>query len=453
MRASVRPSAYIVQSDEALINGPGGRVRVVLQSATSQVYLLAEKTLDTLLNRPSDLPDAEFAEMIEAGLLVAAERDEFAETVAENKAEIQRNSVRSFVLMPAAYCNMGCGYCGQQHVRLPTSASHRAAVVNRLLMAVRSERTSGLYVSWFGAEPMMGYSQILDIATQVIPACESAGKTFTSHMVTNGALLTMSKLRRLYHDARVKSFEITLDGPPERHNEQRPLKSGQGSYDRITGLIAEACRQDDLADLRISIRTNISRANQNDYEAFAAAASAAGIVHPRVRFYPALVREWGNDVSEFAVARPDIVEIERNWLDAYAKYGMRGADELPIGRTRTVCVTVNPQSEVIAPAGEVYTCTEMPLVPSRAGMDVGHVADLQTPAARPVGPLDDWNDRLVEGKTNAYCPTCSIFPICGGYCPLVWSEGSPACPPLKATMPMRLTRYGQSLGLEVAPSH
>ncbi|OLF16339.1 radical SAM/SPASM domain-containing protein [Actinophytocola xanthii] len=441
----MRASQFLVLSDETLMDDGGRRVRVVLHTASGQVYLLGTDVLDRLLHRPALLAENERAEMAAAGILVADSRDEFSEIVEENRARIAANTDRMFVLMPAAYCNMGCGYCGQNHVRLPRREQHRDAVKARLSAAAQDPATTGVGVCWFGAEPMMGYAQILDLSADIIPVCEFAGIPYSAKMVTNGSLLTVDKIRRLHRDCRVTSFEVTLDGPPARHDAQRPLKSGRGSFHHITSTIAAACAATDLPALRFSIRTNISRANQDEHREFARAARDAGLADAKVRFYTALVREWGNDVSDYAVAPADVVDIERRWLDAYAEFGLTRS-ELPIARKHMVCVAVNRRAEVIAPGGAVHSCTEQPLVPGREDTALGHVTRLPAPRIRPPGRYDDWNEHLL-GDTEAYCPTCPIFPICGGSCPLVWGEGTPACPSVKQTLPMRLSRYGHALGL------
>ena len=387
------------------------------------------------------------AELHAADLLVDETREEFAEVIAENIAHLRNDHNRYFVLMPAAYCNMGCGYCGQQHVRLPKVEQHRDAVRRRLVLAAGAPETTAMRIGWFGAEPMMGYEQILDLSASVIEVCDEFGVTYSAKMVTNGSLLTIAKLRRLYQEARIDRFEITLDGPPDVHNAARRLKSGLTSFHRITDVMRKACEEVELAGIRFIIRTNISKSNKDLHREFAQAMADAGVIRPQVSYYSTVVREWGNDVSAFAVRPKELTEIERSWLDTYKQFGM-SAEALPISRKYQVCTAVGRRGEVIAPNGDVHSCTEQPLVPRRAGSQIGHVTALQTPEYRPPGRFDDWNESLVRGETEAYCPGCSIFPICGGSCPLQWMEGTPACPTIRTTMPMRLSRYGISLGLQ-----
>ncbi|SDW78813.1 uncharacterized protein SAMN05421504_1011507 [Amycolatopsis xylanica] len=443
----MKASQFLVASDTAFV-ADGVESRVLLHSLSGEVYVLPSAVLQQMREQPATLTEGVAAELSAAGLLVADDHDEFTATVRENASVTRRNTGRSFVLMPSSYCNMGCGYCGQKHVKTPPSKQHRAAVKDRVLHAVRSPETSCVHIGWFGGEPMMGYAQILDISAAAIPACREAGIEYSAKMVTNGSLLTPAKIRKLHLGCGVGQFEITLDGPAARHDVQRPLRSGRPSFDRIARTIAQACACDDMPELSFIIRTNVSRANQDEHEEFAAAMREAGLATEKVVFYTAMVRPWGNDVSEFAVPRDQVVAVERQWLRAYRDHGLT-TSLLPTERVWTVCSAVSPSAEVISPTGGVHSCTEQPLVPGREHTALAHVVDLQTPRRRPEGAYDHWNDELL-GDTEALCPSCAIFPICGGACPLVWHEGRPACPSLKSTMPMRLTLYGESLGLSKA---
>jgi uncharacterized protein len=444
----MRLSHYVTLSDRICADAGDTQVRVVLHSLSGEVYVLPEEILQVVLSDPAALPDAVAAELAGAGLLVPDDTDEFTPVVQENIEAARDVSMRRFVLMPTAYCNMGCGYCGQRHSKGPQTREHRDAVKARILEAVGAPTTTSLEIGWFGAEPMMGYAQILDISATVSAACDERGVAFAAKMVTNGSLLTLDRIRVLYKDCRVRAIEITLDGARTSHDTQRPLKNGRSSFDRIVARIREACEDPELAGLAFSIRTNVSRTNQDDHAAFATSMREAGLAQPNVSFYTALVRPWGNDVSDYAIREEDVVEVERRWLDAYQDNGLL-MDLIPLGRRKVLCAAVTRATEVVDPTGAIHSCTEQPLVPDREHTALAHITELPTPELRPPGLYDTWNQDLLAPQTPVFCPTCAIFPICGGSCPLVWHEGRPACPPLKQTLPMRLTMYGETLGLRV----
>ena len=78
-------------------------------------------------------------------------------------------------------------------------------------------------------------------------AAAANGSKFSFGMVTNGTLLT----RKLVEELLLLGFtgaKITLDGPREVHDLQRPFVSGKGSFDTIISNIQETC---DLINLQV----------------------------------------------------------------------------------------------------------------------------------------------------------------------------------------------------------
>jgi len=73
---------------------------------------------------------------------------------------------------------------------------------------------------------------IYDQAERAKKACDARGVTLSLGIITNGLLLTEELVDRLlpYGLGYVK---VTLDGDRDKHNEMRPLRGGQGTFDRI----------------------------------------------------------------------------------------------------------------------------------------------------------------------------------------------------------------------------
>ncbi len=86
-----------------------------------------------------------------------------------------------------------------------------------------------IHVSWFGGEPLLGYRDILDISKALIELSSTYGIRYHSDMTTNGYLLNSRTLSRLVTECQVQSYQITVDGTKEGHDNQRVLKNGHGS--------------------------------------------------------------------------------------------------------------------------------------------------------------------------------------------------------------------------------
>ena len=391
---------------------------------------------------PRTVDAAHEARLAQVGLLVDDARDEVAEVLdASRRAADGR--VRDFVVMPSAYCNMGCGYCGQRHERVTVARDHRSALAERVERAAASGRYDRIGVRWFGGEPLLAFAVLRDLSQRFVASADTAGIGYAAKLVTNGALLDARKLRALHRECRVATIEITLDGPAETHDASRPLKNGQGSFRHITTVLAAALADEELAGLRFVIRTNVGVENAALAEPFAAELAGAGLAHDRVNCYPAPIHSWGNDVGAVALSPAAAAEVELEWFAAYQRHGLR-FPLLPNRPRRVVCAAVTRHSEVVAPDGGIYSCTEQPLVPGHGDARVGHVSVLDPAALRPAGAFDDWHDALAAGETG--CRDCAILPLCGGACPKLWREGMPPCPSLRTNVRQRLDLFALAAG-------
>jgi len=455
----LRPSRYAVVGGTVFRHPAGHLVRPVLHTATARVHLVDLVTAarldttntghDAAAARPTDA--GHDGRLAEVGLLVDDTRDEAAEVLDASRRAARDQRVRDFVVMPSGYCNMGCGYCGQRHERVTVTRDHRSALAERVDRAAASGRYDRIGVRWFGGEPLMAFAVLRDLSQRFVASTDAAGIGYTAKLVTNGALLDARKLQALHRQCRVGTIEVTLDGPAETHDVTRPLKNGHGSFRHITAVIAAALAVEELAGLRFVIRSNVGVGNAGLAEPFAAALADAGLAHDRVSCYPAPVHPWGNDVTAVALSPAESAAVELEWFAAYQRHGLR-FPLLPTRPRPVVCAAVTRHSEVVAPDGRIYSCTEQPLVPIHSDAPVGHVGLLDAAALRPAGAFDDWYDAVATGETG--CRDCAILPVCGGACPKLWREGTPPCPPLRTNVRQRLDLFALAAGYTpLPPSH
>lgn len=443
MTGPLRPSRYVIVGRTPFRHPSGQPVRPVLHTATGRVFL-ADLVTAARLSVPGFASSSPREEALAAaGLLVEEGRDEAGEVLDRSRAAARDRRVRGFVVMPSAYCNMGCGYCGQKHERRPAAGAHRAALAGRVDRAAHSGRYDTISVRWFGGEPLMGFAVLRDLSASFTASADAAGVAYAARIVTNGVLLDARKLHALHAECRIGSIEVTLDGPAAVHDASRPLKRGGGSFAHIVRTIAAALADPALDGLSFVVRTNVGLHNAALADEFAASLAAAGLAHDRVSCYVASLHSWGNDVTGVAVPQAHMAGAELDWMAAYQRHGLRFA-LLPSAPKPVVCAAVTRHSEVIGADGRLFSCTEQPLVPDAAGADLGSVTELDAPALRPTGAFDDWYDAVDAGETP--CRTCAILPLCGGACPKLWREGKPPCPPLRDNVRERLDLYALSAG-------
>jgi uncharacterized protein len=445
------PSRYLVLSDNVYADGDGNHLRLVLNTRTARVSALAPALSATLQNGQYDrLPPAVQDRLASLRLIVPAGTDELAEVVGEQHAKAAAQSSLYYVLVPTGYCNMGCEYCGQVHVKGKITGSHRDAVRNRVLRGIARPTTRDVEVGWYGGEPLMAYAIIRELSGHFIRAADDAGVSYRARMPTNGALLSMRKLRTLYHECRVDDICITVDGVGDLHDRHRPLKSGGGSYDLIVATLREAVSAaDEFSGLHLTVRSNLDVKNVEQVDDFIDAMVEAGLNHPMINFDLHEVYSWSNDVSAIRLARREFAEQEPRWLDRMAREGMK-TRLLPPPLREPICPAVTRSAEVISSTGALFSCTEHPLVPKHEAGDVLVQVELADPEQqRPAGRYDDWHDRIGRGEQG--CAHCVFLPVCGGSCPKHWEEGDPPCPPYKLNIQQRLDIAAAQRGLTVVP--
>jgi uncharacterized protein len=440
-----KASRYLVVSDAVYTDRGDNPVRLVLNTRTSRVSALGEELARTLRGGDCETLSASVSEEL-AGLdmLVPADRDELTDVLDEQRARARSLASLNYLLVPTGYCNMGCEYCGQVHVRGKTSANHRDAVRDRVLRGINRPTTEEVQIGWFGGEPLLAYAIVRDLASQFVAAADEAGVRYRSRMTTSGSLLTMRKLRVLYEECRVDSLCVTLDGDKRRPPSDR-------SYEHIMGVLSElAAAADEFPGLRMTIRSNLDVMNIDRVDALIDALVAAGLNHPMFAFDLHEVYAWSNDRTAVRRAKQRFAAEEPRWLRRMHEVGMVTRTLIPKPLKAPICPAVTRSSEVISSSGAIFSCTEHPLVPEHEQGDVLELVEQADHSRqRPAGRYDDWHDRVNRGEQN--CSGCVFLPVCGGSCPKHWGDGVSPCPSYKFNIQQRLDLIAASTGLTPAP--
>ncbi|MCO5973219.1 radical SAM/SPASM domain-containing protein [Actinoallomurus soli] len=444
-------SRYVVVSDHVYGDDEGLRVSLLYATRTAKALFVVPRIADAV--RAGDIgaiPPATLAQLRQAQAVVPDGEDELEAILERNRTAALDTSAASFILLPTSYCNMGCTYCGQEHVRGRLTADHRDRIRARVLRALRLPATRQLNVDWFGAEPMMGYAVIRDLAPDFVRAAAEKGVDYTSAMVTNGSLLTSRNLDVLIRECGISKFFLTIDGPPEVHDVHRPMKSGRGSFWKIIRTVRAALDNDDYRHVTFDFRTNVDVHNQDTVPRYIELMAELGFTRPNVNFTLARVRPWGNDVSAIELAGRDYAERELSWLAAMQEHGLPFS-RLPTLAKRITCPAVKRTAELIGGNGNIFSCTDHPLVPeAERTSTLAHIAQADLPDIRPKGEFDDWHDEVAEGRS--WCKDCVFLPTCGGSCPKAWHEGNPPCPSYRHNVQGRLDLMAGRLGLRPVPA-
>jgi uncharacterized protein len=355
----------------------------------------------------------------------AALRAHFA-AFREDAAELR------ITVLTTLQCNFACEYCVQgdrgaersgERMSLETAARTLAWIEERL-DAIRPDR---FVLTFFGGEPLINLPVVYFLAERAWHACEARGVTMLIHVITNGLLLTPEVVDRLALHG-LSGVKVTLDGSRAAHDASRPLRGGQGTFDRIVENIRRVAGR-----CRIAIGGNFDVGSSGsfiellDYLASQDFAPMLDKVafKPVIRPRPAsgseaiplrLVTRAGGGFVEAAAPPPatpkpgicDSCHFAAEQMialrQATADRGFRTTDGIHMGP----CELYRRHAHTIGPDGTLFAC------PGFAGEHdhaIGHVADplaerYATAVARFEG-LSPWRDA---------CGDCAFVPVCGGGC-------------------------------------
>jgi uncharacterized protein len=448
---NVEMSRYAVLGSTRFRDRHGQVGRMAYVTSVPRTVLLTDAAATALENgRVNDLGDASVRHLLKLGLVVEEGTDERQQVISSQRRAAGSKATRYFVLVPTGYCNMGCDYCGQTHTRGQLPKAREEAIVDRVLHAIHDPEVDRVDVGWYGGEPMMAYAKILDWSQRFTQAAAATGTEFAASMTTNGALLTVEKVRTLSGQCAVTEFGITLDGPQEVHDAHRPLKSGRGSYNHIIAVLRDLFPGSTLGEApRVKLRINVDVRNIASLPGLLDDLAESNLRNPQISIAFQPIYNWSNDLSEIRVNREEWAANEIGLL-AYAISLGLNVNILPKVRREVTCAAVSRSSEVISSTGNVFSCTEHPLVPRHeASEKLSNVVDLPPPQLRPKGLYDDWHDTMQSNKTP--CGDCWLLPVCGGSCPKHWDEGSPPCPSMKINLTARLDLVAKRAGYTRLP--
>jgi len=142
--------------------------------------------------------------------------------------------LKTLVLEVSQDCTLRCIYCyaeggaygGERRLLDPQTA--RKAV--RLLFA-EAEESPAVTLVLFGGEPLLNLPAVEAAVTAAEKLGRETGKQVNISLTTNGTLLKSDVVAFLQRH-RV-SVSVSLDGPPDLHDANRPDAAGCGSYTRI----------------------------------------------------------------------------------------------------------------------------------------------------------------------------------------------------------------------------
>lgn len=188
--------------------------------------------------------------LLTRGFLVDEGVDENAIVVERSRLGIDDPNRIDIIVMPNMNCNFACTYCYEAHEKSEMSEATAARLMSWVDKTL--PRFKAVLLSWFGGEPLLSFNKIVEIQRHVREVCSRNNLRFSSHITTNGYLLSPDRAAELI-SLDCYSYQITLDGPPETHDAKRPLRGGGSTFGRIMNNICDFARTHESANIKLRV--------------------------------------------------------------------------------------------------------------------------------------------------------------------------------------------------------
>jgi uncharacterized protein len=329
-----------------------------------------------------------------------------------------RTDILELILLASEDCNFRCTYCYENFLRGTMIPEVREGVKN--LVRKRIKKLNRLHISWFGGEPLYGLEALEDLAPFLKGIAEEHEVPFSSHMTTNGYLLTPEMADKLFSWS-IRNFQITLDGLPEHHDHSRATRDGSPTFATIfENLRSLAARKDSF---RVLLRINFDQVNSPRLGEFVEILSREFAGDPRFTLSLQSVGQWGgpNDAELEVCGSDDAKRIQSDIMAQARRQGLNLGtlrDAAHLGSQ--VCYAARPYNFVIGATGKVMKCTvALDKDDSNVVGQLTSAGDLELDEDR----LGLWTEPVFEQDSK--CRKCVVLPTCqGSHCPLIRFESN-----------------------------
>jgi uncharacterized protein len=328
-------------------------------------------------------------------------------------------------------CNFACDYCfqgdhGDYNERAEKMSMDTAVRVGdwieRELDDVRPER---LVVTFFGGEPLLNLPVMYYLAERAWQATQTRGLRSAVNIITNGLLLTPDVVDRMA-PLGLNGIKITLDGDRDVHNRMRPLRGGQGTFDRIIENIRQVAGK-----ARIAVGGNFDESSVDSFPALLAYLKSQDFADKLSKvFFKPIVRAEPVSPKGIIPLTPvaakdsfkgtcmtsvgsgagkacdscNVLDEKMTWLRAETRrLGFPTHDGVHNGP----CHVHKQHAHTIGPDGSLYAC---PGFTGQLAMSTGHID----------GRRDSWRESALERFERLHpwkeCGDCAFIPTCAGGC-------------------------------------
>jgi uncharacterized protein len=421
------------------------RGEVFLMNTMSDSQVIVTPDVIELLERagmhPDDYTEVEretLDELRRNGFVVESPEQERRDLAKYFEAMREDDDQLRVTVLTTLQCNFACDYCFQGDHGDHNKFAHKmsldtaARVVDWIEARLDEIRPRRLDLMLFGGEPLLNLPVAYYLAERCHALCQARGIRQKLGIITNGLLLSEDIVDRL-NPFGLNGIKVTLDGDRDTHDRMRPLRGGQGTFDRIIDNVRKVAHK-----TFITIGGNFDESSVESYPALLdflreqTFAGDLGMVNfkpvmraPRPEAPKGLIpltaigdggRPLGGTCMTGAGAGMgassgsacDTCHFADEALGYLRNETRRRGFPTPDGVHMGPCEIHRRHAHTLGPDGAIYHCPGFTGEPS---LSTGHIdgrdESWRAAARDPFEALSPWKEE---------CGDCSFIPVCGGGC-------------------------------------
>ncbi len=216
----------------------------LLSNMSRKIIYLNEDDLVAFLIGDLPVNSAAYHKLIQGGFIIKCPDEIFATISSKQLRKTRENlfwgtTLHIFVITAA--CNLECVYCQAHRLLQNVPAGNMSIEIARKAVdfALQAQNKK-LTFEFQGGEPLLNFPAIKELILYGRNQAEKVGKTIRFDLVTNLTAMTSEKLDFLL--ANGINICVSLDGPQQIHDWNRPHANGNGSYNSVIHWIEEIRR-------------------------------------------------------------------------------------------------------------------------------------------------------------------------------------------------------------------
>lgn len=282
------------------------------------------------------------------GILVETDFDEKAFLKYWHYKTKFSNDTLTLTIAPTLDCNFACPYCYENRRSGKMNSEIQEALIKFIENAIENG-TKMLDISWYGGEPLLCKEIVESLSKRIRTLVEAKNCILKMHMVTNGYFLDKETIAML-DEAGITRIQVTLDGLKEHHDRSRPLRGGQGTFDKIM----ENLTLFEEFPIEVVVRMNVDNQNCGDF--LALRKKIESLHNSNIELYPSPVEDLNedtiNELSDFMTTE----EFESFAIDICEEGKLTAEDFSVMDDRYCFCTAETENCYVVDDLGDFYKC-------------------------------------------------------------------------------------------------